>query len=148
MDFLSGVGKEASMPVLLVSVAVLCIELILMYFTAYRKNNATGITTDVKTFSTTSGSTNLRSHLVDCHLEDWVDACDDAKPSITISAQVAIKAVEDYRKGRDGTGGAARGRATDEGPQSRPYSKEAFIDALITWITSDDQVFSIVPLSS
>ncbi len=29
------------------------------------------------------------------------------------------------------------------GPGSRPFSKEAFIDALISWIVTDDQVLTI-----
>jgi hypothetical protein len=55
--------------------------------------------------------------------------------NIKITAKEAQPAVQDYRR-RQGQSSAS------EGVQGgRPFSHEAFVDAIVEWIVADDQVF-------
>ncbi|EAU80422.2 hypothetical protein CC1G_12736 [Coprinopsis cinerea okayama7 len=94
----------------------------------------------VKKFGLNTGTTVLRTHLYDHHLADWVDSCDEA--GISITAEFVQKKVEVHRQSsRQGTGaGTAPQRDSSVIPQSYPYSHDTFIDALVKWIVSDDQV--------
>lgn len=95
----------------------------------------------VKKFGLNTSTTVLRTHLVESHLQEWVDACD--AQGFTITAAVAKDKAEEYRASRglptDGSN-TCDSSPFDSEPQQRPFSQEAFIDSLVTWIVSDDQV--------
>jgi len=93
----------------------------------------------VQPFKNTTGTTVLRAHLANEHIENWVETCDKFKISIT--AQVAQKAVNAYRQ-RRGQPQEASSRSEGPVPHVREYSREAFVDAIVEWIVADDQVRS------
>ncbi|KAK0465890.1 uncharacterized protein EV420DRAFT_799505 [Desarmillaria tabescens] len=86
--------------------------------------------------STTSTS-NWRRHLLMKHLGLWVEACDRLKVKIT--ADKAEGPVAAYResKGQDPKQNSSLPSGFDEVPG---FSLEAFIDALVAFIVSNDQV--------
>ncbi|SJL00252.1 uncharacterized protein ARMOST_03564 [Armillaria ostoyae] len=90
--------------------------------------------------STTSTS-NWRRHLLTKHLGLWVEACDRLKVKIT--ADNAEGPVAAYResKGQDSRQNSGFPDGIDEVPG---FSLEAFIDALVAFIVSNDQSFNVV----
>ncbi|KAK7006945.1 HAT family dimerization domain-containing protein, partial [Favolaschia claudopus] len=82
----------------------------------------------------------LRRHLYEHHLAAWVNGCDQLK--ITIKSEEALKVVNAYR--------AKQNSSTDNDPTAdsekpRPaFSKEAFVDAIVEWIVSDDQSINVI----
>jgi hypothetical protein len=93
----------------------------------------------VQPFKKTTGTTVLRNHLANEHIENWVKTCDKFKISIT--AQVAQKAVNAYRQQR-GQPQESANHSEGPVPHVREYSREAFVDAIVEWIVADDQVCS------
>jgi len=91
----------------------------------------------VSAFSLVTGTTNLRKHLYNEHLEQWVTTCDDLK--IEITAQAAIPAVKQFRQEPVDT------PLESERPE---YSKEAFVEAILEFIVGDDQVSAYFLISS
>ena len=91
----------------------------------------------VRPFSKATGTTVLRNHLASEHVASWVDTCDKFK--IPIKAQVAQKAVNDYRQKRGQPQAPSNGSQVPP-PPIREYSREAFVDAIVEWIVADDQV--------
>jgi len=70
-------------------------------------------------------------------MASWVDTCDKFK--IPIKAQVAQKAINDYRQKW------GQPQAPSDGSQVPPppiceYSHEAFVDAIVEWIVANNQV--------
>jgi hypothetical protein len=94
----------------------------------YRKLNSVDPKHEIVTFGRNTGTGNLRKHLANVHIEDWVTACD--RLHIPITAQGVEEAVKDFRK--DPTIKTQAERAQ--------YSKEAFVDAIVEFIVGDDQV--------
>lgn len=93
----------------------------------------------VQPFKKTTGTTVLRNHLANDHIENWVETCDKFKISIT--AQVAQKAVNAYQQ-RRGQPQESANFSAGPVPHVREYSREAFVDAIVEWIVADDQVCS------
>ena len=75
-----------------------------------------------------------RMHLMKEHFDEWLQAC--AKMGIKISAQGALRYIAEHRP--NGGSGGSSGAASNVPRYT--FSPEAFVDALITWITADDQV--------
>jgi hypothetical protein len=76
----------------------------------------------------------LRHHLFDNHIDLWVTGCDKLK--IPITARSAQQPVAEYRE--------RQGFIAMNVPESdtrRPFSHEAFVDAIARFIVADDQVF-------
>lgn len=71
---------------------------------------------------------------MDNHLAEWVDSCDELK--IPITAKGAEEAAARHRQRRDHTPPPAS--QPDEGRAK--FSHEAFVNAIVEWIVSDDQV--------
>jgi len=69
------------------------------------------------------------------HLDSWVDGCDKLK--IKITAVEAMDAVNNYRE-RAGTQGACEPGGMK--PVPKRFSSEAFVDGIVEWIVTDDQV--------
>lgn len=83
-----------------------------------------------------TSTTNIREHFCKAHMADWVSACD--KAGIEISGKTALQAVAEFRANPQ-TGQNLRG----EGNKRLPFSDEAFVNALVDWIVSDDQVIHL-----
>lgn len=92
------------------------------HVTAFRKCTATGT---------------IRRHLYENHLPEWVQICDRLR--IPITAKLAVPLVEEYRLAQDPSYVEAR-------PEDlrREFTKEAFVEAVVEWIISDDQVCGFV----
>lgn len=69
---------------------------------------------------------------MDAHIADWVQGCD--KYNIKITAKAALSRVAEFRAMQ-----TAQPVQADGIPRI-PFSKEGFLDALVEWIVSDDQV--------
>lgn len=92
-------------------------------------------------YQPSTGTDILQKHLYTYHVDAWVEGCD--KFGIEITAQKAQHAVDQYRQDTGSQTTATGGQAkTKTGPASKPYSPEAFIDALVEWIVADNQVIS------
>lgn len=85
----------------------------------------------------------MRKHLYERHADEWISGCD--RLGIPITAKDAQPAVEKFRQrygqqsGTGGTTSGAKGR--------RPFSHEAFVDALVEFIVGDDQVCTSSPIN-
>jgi hypothetical protein len=80
-----------------------------------------------------TSTTVRRSHLCELHSGDWIAACD--RLGIDITAKGAQNTVRNYRKQHNQASSAA-----DPEDLRRPFAPEAFVDAIVEFIVSDDQV--------
>jgi hypothetical protein len=91
-----------------------------------------------KIYSTGSSTSTLRKHLCSKdHVDIWIEAC--KRFGVEITAKEARPHLNSYlrRKGRE---------PVDEADIHRvPYSYEAFVDAIVEWVVSDDQVSDEMP---
>lgn len=78
----------------------------------------------------------LRKHLYECHADAWITGCDQKK--IPITAKEAQLAVAEYRQrhGQQSSG------TSEQSKNTRPFSQQAFLDAIVEFIVGDDQVRS------
>lgn len=76
---------------------------------------------------------NCRRHFRDRHLGEWIQACD--KMGVKITAKTVIHAVNAWR--HPSTSLDSRVEADDV---ELVFTKEGFVDSLVEWIVSDDQV--------
>ncbi|KAK0477710.1 hypothetical protein EDD18DRAFT_1114615 [Armillaria luteobubalina] len=88
-----------------------------------------------KIYSIKTGTTGLRYHLIKDHLRLWVAACD--KMGVSVKG-AGIRAAERFRH-KNSTA------EFKEGPLPidfavPDYSHDAFVDAIVEWIITDDQV--------
>ncbi|KAJ7148503.1 hypothetical protein C8R43DRAFT_889005 [Mycena crocata] len=82
----------------------------------------------------------LRTHLYENHLDAWVEGCDQLK--LTIKAEKAKKYVAEYRARKQ-----QKTRTTPDTNSEKPrkeFSQDAFVDALVEFIVSDDQSLNVV----
>ena len=93
-------------------------------------------------FGVTTGSSNLRGHLVECHRDEWLKTCLDL--GFTIKGKDGLVAKAEYEAELQG--------CYLTGPSSVPsmhhhpdFSQEGFVDALLEWIIASDQVRYILP---
>ncbi|KAK7059465.1 hypothetical protein R3P38DRAFT_3522585 [Favolaschia claudopus] len=87
-----------------------------------------------KPFAPSTSTGILRRHLYERHLEVWVQGCDQLK--IDITAREALPHVEAYRGKQNGSNSSS---TADSAKKQPPFSNEAFVDAIVEWIVSDDQ---------
>ncbi|PPQ77048.1 hypothetical protein CVT26_007808 [Gymnopilus dilepis] len=89
----------------------------------------------------TSGTSTLRRHLYTKHLEDWINGCKAAGIKITATEEDVQKALEEFNRqqGLENESQATGGPV----PIYHPYSPEAFVDAIVEWIVSDDQSLNV-----
>ncbi|KAF8970639.1 hypothetical protein BDZ97DRAFT_1652336, partial [Flammula alnicola] len=80
-----------------------------------------------------TSTTVRRAHLCESHPNAWIAACD--KLGIDITAKSAQNTVRDYRK-RHNQASSAR----DPEDLRKHFTPEAFVDAIVDFIISDDQV--------
>lgn len=86
-----------------------------------------------KRYSSSTGTSVLRRHLLKSHLDAWVKACDDQK--LSIGGEEARGIVADYHQQRSGFPEAV----LPAGVRPR-FTKENLVQAIITFVVSDDQV--------
>ena len=108
-----------------------------LFLNFLRQEHSIHLYIKVRSFSKATGTTVLRNHLASEHVASWVDTCDKFK--IPIKAQVAQKAVNDYRQKRGQPQAPSNGSQVPP-PPIREYSREAFVDAIVEWIVADNQV--------
>lgn len=104
------------------------IELFKNYF-LNRRANATKPTHHVSVFETTTSTSNLQKHLFTDHIEEWNATCESLHISIT--AVAAIQAISKFHN---------EPPPTELHSEHPPYSKEAFISAILDFVVGDDQV--------
>lgn len=80
-----------------------------------------------------TSTTVRRSHLCESHTGAWIDACD--KLGINITAKGAQNTVWNYWKQHNQASSAA-----DPEDLRKPFTPQAFVDAIVEFIVSDDQV--------
>jgi hypothetical protein len=80
----------------------------------------------ITTFGMKTATGTLRRHLIECHLDAWIDRCN--KLGIKIKAKLAIRAIDEHQQAKSSSSGRIE------------FSKEAFVDALAAFIVADDQV--------
>ncbi|KAF8986458.1 hypothetical protein BDQ17DRAFT_1259637, partial [Cyathus striatus] len=85
--------------------------------------------------STTTGI--LRRHLANIHLDHWIPACDQLK--ITIGRSAEINSLIDAHREKHNENPTAKAS-----PKRQPFSKEAFVEALVDWVVSDDQSINVI----
>jgi len=82
-----------------------------------------------------TSTTVRRNHLCESHPSAWITACD--KLGIDITAKGAQNTVRNYRKQHNQASSAA-----DPENLRKHFTPEAFVDAIVDFIISDDQVKS------
>ncbi len=82
------------------------------------------------------GTDSLHSHLINHHHDAWIAGCDELK--IKISVKNAREAVWAYREKNPSTGVPEDTLSTDN--RNREFSRETFLDAIMTFVVGDDQV--------
>ena len=103
----------------------------------FRQQHAMGTRKKATTFSVKTGTGVLRRHLYEHHANSWIEGCD--KLHIPITAKEAQQVVSDYRH----QNGQASTNNTEDSETRRPFSNEAFVDAIVEFIVADDQVCRI-----
>jgi hypothetical protein len=98
-----------------------------------RTDKATNPRRKVACFAKSTSTGTLRTHLATVHLHEWVAACD--KEKIKISAKSVQELVTEYRNNN----GEERPSKTGE-RKRKPYSRKGFVNAIVEFIVTDDQV--------
>ena len=100
----------------------------------HRENHTLQSSYPCTIYSSKTSTTVLRKHLCDCHADTWITGCD--KLGIDITAKAAQNVVQNYRR--------RSGEPVLSGPKPEDiqemYTEEAFLNALVDFIVSDDVV--------
>ncbi|KAF7372427.1 HAT family dimerization domain-containing protein [Mycena venus] len=97
-----------------------------------KQRHATDPHTATTKFSASTSSGVYRKHLYENHIEAWVEGCDQLK--ISIKAKEAKKHVEAYRAHKHQKTAGEKSNP-EQGKQRTPFSQEAFVDALVDFIS-------------
>lgn len=89
---------------------------------------------NAKGYSLKTGTDVLRRHLYEEHSDSWIEGCDRLR--IPITAKSAQRAVTEYRNRK----GQCTSHQSPDSKVIRPFSQEAFVDAIVDFIVTDDQV--------
>jgi hypothetical protein len=98
-------------------------------FFNFRKERLANSEHHITTFGSSTGLSNVRRHLFNNHIADWVKACEDQK--IQIRGADAKRAVQRFRNLPEAT------QLEADRPE---FSKENFVDAIAEFVVGDDQV--------
>ena len=85
-------------------------------------------------YSQKTSTATLHKHLYECHADAWVAACD--KLGIDITAKGAQQVVCEYRRCH----GEFVPSSQDPEDFCQPFTQDAFVDALVDLIASEDLV--------
>ena len=80
----------------------------------------------VASFGSSTGVSNLRKHLVNIHMDEWIHL--SAEKGITITATAALQAIKKHQ-----------GQETEDSEHPL-FSMGAFVEAIIEFIVGDDVV--------
>ena len=86
----------------------------------------------IKDYAAGNSSSTLRRHLACDHINTWVSIC--KQKGITIEAKVIAKKLDAYHNTHD------QSVKQDNGTTCQKYSREAFVNVIVEWIVTDDQV--------
>ena len=111
-------------------------SLLICQFMCLRQLHESNSSLVVASFSSTTSTSNLRKHLYNEHLEQWVTSCDALE--INITAQAAFPAIKAFRQEPDDT------LLESKRPK---YSKDTFVEAILEFIVGDDQVCAFFLIS-
>ena len=89
----------------------------------------------VTRYGKNTSTTVRRNHLCESHPNAWITACD--KLGIDITAKGAQNTIRNYRKQHN-----QAASADDPEDLRKHFTPEAFVDAIVDFIVSDDQVKS------
>jgi hypothetical protein len=103
-----------------------------------RQIHATDLSHRVAKFGPNTATGPLRRHLYENHTEAWIADCERLK--IKIKSKEAVEYIRGFRE--------EAGSAGPDPNARKPYSKEAFVDAIVEWIVGDDQVSVFVELGT
>ena len=88
----------------------------------------------MKDFATGSGSSTLWRHLAGEHINLWISIWE--QKGINITTKLVADKIEAYHT----SCGESFEQDHDSSATWQKYSKKAFVDAILTWIVTDDQV--------
>jgi hypothetical protein len=88
---------------------------------------------EVKKYGANTSTGVLRTHLMECHLSEWGQFCEEQ--DVELVSKAAQKAMDKYR---------GNGKSHSKPDARMPFSKEAFVDAIAAFIISDD-IVSLYP---
>lgn len=106
---------------------------------AFRQQHTMGTRKKNAKFSIKTGTGVLHRHLFEHHANKWIEGCD--KLRIPITAKEAQRALTDYRHRKGQVN--ANANSTEHSKPGRPFSQEAFVDAIVEFIVADDQVCTV-----
>lgn len=92
----------------------------------------------VTKYAKSTGTNILRKHLYKFHIKEWVKQCDEK--GIAISGEEAQAAVAEYR---EECGESLEGAGVQGSQTRQRFTSENFVNALIKFVVSDDQVCTI-----
>ncbi|KAJ7833431.1 hypothetical protein B0H14DRAFT_3142591, partial [Mycena olivaceomarginata] len=105
-----------------------------------RQQHATDALIGTTKFAKLTSTGVLRKHLYEHHIDAWVEGCDQLK--IPIKAKEAARFVDTYHmRKHQKTGNTSN---SEPGKERRPFSQEAFVDAIVEFIVGDDQSINVV----
>ena len=87
----------------------------------------------VTRYGKNTSTTVRRNHLCESHPSAWIAACD--KLGIDITAKGAQNTIRDYQRQHNQASSGA-----DPEDLQKHFTPEAFVDAIVNFIVSDDQV--------
>jgi hypothetical protein len=98
-----------------------------------RTDKATNPQCKVACFAKSTSMGTLQTHLAAVHLHEWVAACN--KEKIKISAKSVQEFVTEYQNNNGEEGPSKMGER-----KRKPYSRKGFVNAIVEFIVTDDQV--------
>jgi len=114
-----------------------CLRPLHCYSQSLRQKQAIDPSFMVQAYGPKTGTTLLYTHLCNEHLGPWVNGCDKFK--ISIVAKTFQDPTDEYHRG-------SHARQEDPTLPTWAYSHEAFIDAIVEWIISDNQVWLLIKI--
>ena len=121
-----------------------CVFIVILANTSFRKAHAIDTNYEIVHYSKPTSTTVLHKHLCDCHVNTWISSCTEL--NINITAKAAQSTVNAYWRKYEGFSQPTEGNGAEHICQT--YSQEAFLDALVDFIVSDDQVWTFAAIAS
>lgn len=120
-----------------------CVFIVILANTSFRKAHAIDTNYEIVHYSKPTSTTVLHKHLCDCHVNTWISSCTEL--NINITAKAVQSTVNAYRRKYEGFSQPTEGNGAEHICQT--YSQEAFLDALVDFIVSDDQVWTFAAIA-
>ncbi|PPQ71742.1 hypothetical protein CVT24_006506, partial [Panaeolus cyanescens] len=98
-----------------------------------------------KVYGNKTSTTVLRKHLYSTHLDEWLESCNKLSIKITASDDALKSAIQDYNHRHSLPNNEDSHTGNQKSiPLYRPFSQEAFVDAIVEWIIVDDQSINAI----